>query len=91
MAVDHGQHHVDEGDILRRLVLVVVALNDIPKRIAARACQKALALSSVTRKVVADGRVTLSDIPTVPTNRVLQKTVRDAGVARTWGVLEPLI
>ena len=52
---------------------------------------RALALSPATRKAVAAGEVTLQDIPTVPTDRVLHQVVADAGVARTWGVLEPLI
>jgi hypothetical protein len=52
---------------------------------------KALALSSATREAVGCGHVPLSDIPTVVTDKVLRKTICDAGVARTWGVLEPLI
>ena len=52
---------------------------------------KALALSTATRRAVAAGEVTLQDIPTVPTKRVLHKVVADAGVARVWGELEPLI
>jgi hypothetical protein len=52
---------------------------------------KAIALSSATREAVSRGEVPLSDIPTVPTARVLRKTVRDAGVAATWRELEPLI
>jgi hypothetical protein len=52
---------------------------------------KAIALSVATREAVAAGKVALQDIPTIPTDRVLHKTVVDAGVARVWNTLEPLI
>lgn len=52
---------------------------------------KAIALSTATREAVATAAVTLQDIPTIPTDRVLHKVVADAGVARVWGELEPMI
>ena len=52
---------------------------------------KALALSQATREAVSAGKVTLQDIPVIPTDRVLHKVTHDAGVARVWEMLEPMI
>ena len=81
-----------------QIVLGEATLDDLTRRqicavfgVSLRYLAQAITLSSATREAVSRGQVPLSDVPTVVTNKVLRKTICDAGVARTWGVLEPLI
>ena len=81
-AVVVGEIELDELTRLQVCKVFGVSLNYL--------C-RALALSTETRKAVAAGKVALQDIPTIPTDRTLHKVTHDAGIARVWGMLEPMI
>ncbi len=81
-----------------QIVLGEATLDDLTRRqickvlgVSFAYLNRAIALSTATREAVAAGQVTLQAIPTIPTDRVLHKVVADAGVARVWGELEPMI
>jgi hypothetical protein len=52
---------------------------------------KALSLDAADREAMAEGRLTLAAVPTNPTDKEIEKTVRAAGVDRVWAAMEPLI
>jgi hypothetical protein len=52
---------------------------------------RALELDPVCRESMREGYLELSDFPNIPTDTQLQRTVKAAGVDRTWNVMEPFI
>ncbi len=46
--------------------------------------QRVLALPAEQREDLAHGNLTIAEIPSAPTERKLEETVRAAGVERTW-------
>ena len=67
-----GERGLD--DLTRKQVCA--ALN-----VSLRYLTQAIALSPASREAVGKGQVPLSDIPTVVTDKVLRKTICDAGIA----------
>ena len=81
-----------------QVVLGEATLNDLTRRqicsvldVSPSHMAKAISLSTATRETVSRGEVPLSDIPTALTTKTLRRVIRNAGVARVWSELEPMI
>jgi hypothetical protein len=59
--------------------------------VSVRSVGKALNLGVADREAIAVGWLTLAAVPTIPTDKKIEKMVRAAGVDRVWSIMEPLI